>query len=193
MADFPDPPLTPTLSPAYGGEGVGLLFSHRRSTSTPGTDMSQITAAASRRFTVRRATAGELIDLRWRILRAGLPREEALFPGDNSPDTFHFAAVDDDARVVISCATFRLASWDDEPAYQLRGMATSEACRGLGLGRSLLALAEADISGETPIRLLWCNARTPAIDFYRKLGWEVRSEQFDIPTAGPHVRMTKQL
>jgi predicted GNAT family N-acyltransferase len=155
--------------------------------------MSQITAAASRRFTVRRATAGELIDLRWRILRSGLPREEAVFPGDDSPDTFHFAAVDGEDGRVVSCATFRPNPWDDQPAYQLRGMATSESCRGLGLGRSLLVLAEADISGETPIRLLWCNARTPALAFYRKLGWEVRSEQFDIPTAGPHVRMTKRL
>ena len=40
---------------------------------------------------------------------------------------------------------------------------------------------------------LWCNARTPAVGFYQRMGWAVVSDVFEIPTAGPHVRMTKRL
>ena len=43
---------------------------------------------------VRRAAVGEIIPLRHRILRAGLPIEEAHFPGDTDPSTIHVAAFD---------------------------------------------------------------------------------------------------
>jgi len=42
-------------------------------------------------------------------------------------------------------------------------------------------------------RLLWCNARVPAVGFYESLGWRVVSERFEIPTAGPHVKMVRRL
>jgi hypothetical protein len=56
----------------------------------------------------------------------------------------------------------------------------------------MIAFLEHDLA-DGPVRQLWCNARVPAANFYRKLGWQVVSEVFEIPTAGPHVRMTKAL
>ena len=50
-------------------------------------------------------------------------------------------------------------------------------------------LALATITGETKIQMFWCNARLAAIPFYKKLGWKIASELFEIPTAGPHYRM----
>jgi hypothetical protein len=43
--------------------------------------------------------------------------------------------------------------------------------------------------------LLWCNARRtiPAAGFYQKQGWTIVSDIFEIPTAGPHVKMSKRL
>ena len=41
-------------------------------------------------------------------------------------------------------------------------------------------------------RLLWCNARVPAMGFYQKLAWQVVSDEFHIPTAGPHVKMVRR-
>ena len=41
--------------------------------------------------------------------------------------------------------------------------------------------------------LLWCNARVPYVPFYEAMGWRVVSGQFEIPTAGPHVKMLKRL
>ncbi len=140
---------------------------------------------------VRRVRPDEIVDLRWRILRGGLPRTEAIFAGDELPTSFHFAATTRDR--ILCCATMHVNEWEAEPAYQLRGMATDNDCRGMGLGKRVLSAMEIAIATETPIRLLWCNARTPALEFYRKQGWEVRSAVFEIPTAGPHVRMTKRL
>lgn len=180
--------------------------------------------AAGRSFVARRATPAEIVDLRWRVLRGGLPRPEAVFPGDDLPTSLHYAAIEVAAAAaaaaavavavavpvieaappgvaesssaaprVVSCATMHLEPWEDEPAYRLRGMATEDGYRGLGLGRALLGLAEDDVRRDTPVRLFWCNARTPALAFYQRQGWEVRSGVFDIPTAGPHVRMAKRL
>jgi hypothetical protein len=41
--------------------------------------------------------------------------------------------------------------------------------------------------------LLWCNARTGALSFYEQFGWSISSDEFDIPTVGPHRRMLRTL
>jgi GNAT superfamily N-acetyltransferase len=140
---------------------------------------------------LRRAELGEIIDLRHRVLRAGLPRETAVFAGDEMPTSLHVGAFAD-ARTVC-CATFHLSRWQDEPAWQLRGMATDDLFRGKGVGRALLALAEQMLCDAGPIRQLWANARVPAVGFYQSLGWEVVSPEFEIPTAGPHHQIAKKL
>ena len=79
-------------------------------------------------------------------------------------------------------------------------MAVEPAFQSKGLGRALVEVLEREAVEDPPaganggpVRLLWCNARTPAVPFYRKLGWQVVSEEFLIPTAGPHFRMMKRL
>jgi GNAT superfamily N-acetyltransferase len=142
--------------------------------------------------TICRATLADIVDLRHRVLRFGLPREAAIFDGDDRATSRHFAAFYTDR--VVTCATFHENQWQGEPAWQLRGMATEEAFRSKGVGRALLAFAESALRRERPeICRLWANARVPAARFYQSLGWEIASEIFDIPTAGPHYRMTKPL
>ena len=139
---------------------------------------------------VRPATVAEIAPLRHAILRAGLPPEEAFFAGDERADSFHYGGFH--GGQPVACATMHASTWDERPAFQLRGMATTARFRGRGLGRVLLEALERDIRAAAPtVRQLWCNARTPAIGFYERLGWRVVSAVFEIPTAGPHVRMTK--
>jgi GNAT superfamily N-acetyltransferase len=145
---------------------------------------------------VRPARPEEVIDLRHRILRHGLPRETAVFPGDKDPTTRHFVATANAGtrcrHLIIGCVTLVLNQWDGRPAWQLRGMAVAAEARGAGVGRALLEAAERFVaSAQSPTALLWCNARVPAAGFYQRHGWRTESEVFDIPTAGPHVRMTK--
>jgi predicted GNAT family N-acyltransferase len=160
--------------------------------STARTGQSSLLEIDGVRLELRRARIEELVDLRHEVLRHGLPREAAIFDGDDAPTTRHYGAFD--RGKAVGCATLMLNHWEGEPAWQVRGMATDARFRSRGLGAALLGMAEAELVGErSPVRLLWCNARVPAVRFYEKLGWAVRCEPFDIPTAGPHVKMTRRL
>ena len=41
--------------------------------------------------------------------------------------------------------------------------------------------------------VLWCNARSAAANFYRNLGFEVFSDEFDVPLYGPHYKMKRRI
>lgn len=141
---------------------------------------------------LRQVHAADVLDLRHGVLRAGLPRDEAIFDGDDDPTTLHFAACLNPLRIV-GCASFMLNSHEGQPAWQLRGMATDPQFRNLRIGGALLDAAENVLRQTSPLRLLWCNARTPALRFYQRQGWTPISDIFEIPTAGPHVRMIRHL
>jgi len=140
---------------------------------------------------IRPARLDEILELRWRVLRAGLPRETAIFEGDHEPTTRHFAAVLDGR--VVGCATILRRPWMDKPAWQLRGMAVEPQYQRRGIGTLLLEAIERTVRAEPHSLQLWCNARTPAIEFYRRHGWQRVGQEFVIPTAGPHYRMYKLL
>lgn len=142
----------------------------------------------------RRATRDEIIAVRHAELRPGFPLEAAIFEGDDAPTTFHFGAFMQAAGSEnIGCASFMLNTWQGEPAYQLRGMATLASLVHHGIGRAVLEVAERTLLVDTPVRLLWANARVAAIAFYRKHGWTLASDVFDIPTVGPHYRIIRSL
>jgi GNAT superfamily N-acetyltransferase len=141
---------------------------------------------------VRRGTPGEVIDLRHAVLRAGLPRETAIFPGDDAPDTVHVVAVDGDE--IIGCATMVKSAWQDARAWQVRGMAVTPRLQRSGVGGLMLKqLQRIAQDSADEARLMWCNARTPAVGFYQRHGWTVASDEFVIETAGPHFKMTRAL
>ena len=141
-------------------------------------------------FIIRQAQFAEVIDLRHRILRAGLSRDTAIFPGDELPSNYHFGAfLDAPDSPALCCATFHLNSWKDQPAWQLRGMATDPAWTSRGLGTAVLDLAIRSITASSPANRFWCNARLTAVPFYQKVGWEIASDRFEIPSAGPHHQM----
>jgi GNAT superfamily N-acetyltransferase len=82
---------------------------------------------------------------------------------------------------------------DGEPdEWRVRGMATEPVARGRGAGAAVLdALIEhAAAQGATRI---WCNARIPAVSLYARAGFEVESEEFEIPGIGPHVVMARRV
>jgi GNAT superfamily N-acetyltransferase len=132
----------------------------------------------------------EIVDLRYAVLRAGLPRDAANFPGDRDSTTVHLAAKD--GQTVVACATVLVNQWEGRPACQLRGMAVDPAYQRRGVGKRLLAEIER-VAVDNGVSLIWANARTPAAEFYRNNGWEIVSEMFEIPTAGPHFKMVRKL
>jgi predicted GNAT family N-acyltransferase len=67
-------------------------------------------------------------------------------------------------------------------------MATAEGRRSQGIGQAVLAAAIAHVCSSGG-GLLWCNARVPAVTFYRRAGFTTRGEPWDEPDIGPHVVM----
>lgn len=143
---------------------------------------------------VRSGSADEILDLRYRVLRTGLPRDAASFDSDGDPRTRHFVAVAN-SDTIVGCATIMPSTWNGQPAWRLRGMAVDERWRSRGVGGALLRAIDASIASDMPLPApqLWCNARTPAVEFYKRNGWVVASDEFDIETAGPHFMMTRTL
>ncbi len=139
---------------------------------------------------VRLIAAAATIEVRWPVLRAGMPRESAIFPGDEAPETRHLGAfVENDLKGVV---TIYPAEFPDQlgavGSWQLRGMGVLPEAQRRGIGEALLraCLREAAAAGG---RLMWCNARVTAAAFYARNGWLVSCAEFNVPTAGPHVRM----
>ena len=136
---------------------------------------------------IRQVSAEEIRPLRHRILRPGQAYEETAYPGDDLPDTVHLGAFDGD-RLVGIASLYREGR--EGPGWRLRGMATDDTVRGAGFGGALLAACMDHVAaaggGE-----LWCNARMVAVGFYRRAGFEVLSEEFDVPGIGAHVVMAR--
>ena len=124
-----------------------------------------------------------ILPLRHSVLRAGRPREEALFDGDDAPGTRHFGAFISDE--CASCLSLIKSSFEGNPAFQLRGMATMPEHAKKGIGRSLLDFAISTVD-HIPV---WCNARTESAGFYTKAGWVENGLPFNIEGIGPHVTM----
>lgn len=135
----------------------------------------------------RPVSVDEILDLRHRLLRDGLPFDAARFDHDLDETTRHYGAFQGDR--LVCCLTLLESVWQNRPAWQLRGMATERDMQGTGVGRTLVEFATSDVRAIAPERIFWCNARTSAQGFYARLGWTVESEPFDIPHAGPHVKM----
>ena len=138
---------------------------------------------------VRVISAVETLPLRQTVLRPGRSVAASQFPGDDAPATRHYGAFRDGQLLGIA-SLFR-AELPEQPgvaAWQLRGMATAPEARGAGFGRALV-LASITFARDNGARLLWCNARIAAAGFYRKLGFEILGNEFEIPDVGPHFRM----
>ncbi|HEY9071665.1 MAG TPA: GNAT family N-acetyltransferase [Candidatus Ozemobacteraceae bacterium] len=132
-----------------------------------------------------------ILPLRQKILRAGMPGVSPRFPGDDAPGAVHLAALIGDE--IVGCVTFLMSEYEGRPAWQMRGMAVDTSRQGRGIGRRLLDQARAILGTVDSRRLWWCNARTTAVPFYRALGWETVSGEFEIPSIGPHYRMIYNL
>lgn len=140
-------------------------------------------------FIIRAARAEELIELRHRILRADLPRSEAIFACDADPTSFHVAA--ELQGKIVGCATIQQDPYHGNPAWRLRGMAVDDHVRRRGVGQAVLQLIYQSVERSDYSHFLWANARCPAIPFYLSEGWIIVSDVFEIPTAGPHVVMIR--
>ena len=135
---------------------------------------------------IRFIQADDVLAIRNEVLREGrLTLNECRFPNDDAEGTFHLGYFDKDQMVCI--ASFHPQNYKEfhGKAYQLRGMATLESHRGKGIGNQLVNFAVVYMRGQK-VNYVWCNARKKAVPFYKNLGFETISDEFDVPVIGPH-------
>lgn len=127
--------------------------------------------------------------LRWKVLRPNQPYVSAIYPGDDNPETKHFGIVVADTIVSVGSVYHEPPPGINDVGYwRLRGMATNQDMQNKGYGSRILRCCTdyvRDCDGE----ILWCNARSKAVNFYVKSGFEIFSPEFEIPEIGLHYLM----
>jgi ribosomal protein S18 acetylase RimI-like enzyme len=133
-------------------------------------------------FEVRPVALAETRALRQAVLRPHQTVDELA--GDEPAGAVAFGAFAGSELIAVG-----LVGPDGEPGdWRVRGMATAPQARGQGAGSAILrALVDHAIArGATRV---WCNARTPALALYERLGFVIASDEFEPPHIGPHYRM----
>lgn len=146
---------------------------------------------------LERLAAEQVQPLRTEILRPHFDEGRLCeFPQDHHHDTAHYGIVDDDFAVhaVVTYIHNECPHKPGVEALQLRGMCVDEPMQGHGLGERLLEGSLGQLAVSFPsAKIVWCNARTSAVGFYEKMGFETSGEEFEVDEIGPHVVMCKAL
>ena len=125
------------------------------------------------------------LDLRFWVLREGLPRGTEHYPGiDDDSETKFLCAYE--KGEVIGCSTLQI---DEREGcrFRIRGMAVSPNHRNRGVGSSIVRGLQKYASSEGSG--IWCNARIRAVPMYRRCGFVEVSDVFEIDGIGLHFDM----
>lgn len=133
--------------------------------------------------------AEDTYEIRKEELRKGMDLS-SQFTGDMESGTMHFGLIYKDE--LVSIVSFMKSKYKDFEGehYQLRGMATQDRFQGKGFGKILMERSE-ELLKRKGISIIWCNARVVALDFYKKIGYKITGNEFDIPPIGGHFVMYK--
>ncbi|WP_396595941.1 GNAT family N-acetyltransferase [Dokdonia sp. R86516] len=143
-------------------------------------------------YTLREIVAQDTWPVRHPVLRAGRPLEDVYMEADEKASTFHLGMYH--KHTIVGVASFMEDTHEAFTGVQtrLRGMAVLPEYRNKGIAAQILNKGE-EILKKRKRTILWFNARTIALGFYKNLGYTMIGEEFDIPQVGPHVRMKKDL
>lgn len=119
------------------------------------------------------------------MLRPHQTLEELVVAGED--EGAWFAAMLD-GEVVGTAGVIAEPAPDGRPGWRVRAMAVRGDLRSRGIGVALLRACLAAAHGQGA-RLVWCAARAPAVEFYRRHGFVMAGEPYEEPGIGPHVTM----
>ncbi|MBU2950313.1 GNAT family N-acetyltransferase [Tamlana agarivorans] len=144
-------------------------------------------------FHIKQITVKESYKVRQPVLRPGRPITSCVFDGDDLTTTIHLG-IYEHHNIIGVCSFFKNDHKElpHPKQYQLRGMAVMESFQGKGIGNQILSYGES-LMKEKNIKVIWCNARETALPFYKKSGYEIFGNAFEIPGIGTHYNMLKAL
>ena len=135
----------------------------------------------------------DLYHIRHQVLRKGQPISSCKYPHDHDPGTFHLGGFE--GNELISIASFyteKSPKLNYPNHFRIRGMATLPQHEGKGAGALLVEKGLEIVKGMGG-DVVWCNARTSASGFYKKLGFSELPEVFQIEGIGPHKLMFRKI
>ena len=120
--------------------------------------------------------------LRERVLLSAvgytMERYRADYPDENECE--HWVAVADhpsSGDLVLGCALLR-PNHPDPGTGKVTQVAVNRQRQGEGIGRRLMIAVESRAFGELGLERLFCHAQTPAVPFYRRIGWAPVGDAF---------------
>lgn len=124
--------------------------------------------------------------LRWQLLRAPWNQPEGSEVDDIEDQCFHVMAIDDNNEVIgVARLQFNSAS-----EAQIRYMAVARTHERQGIGRALIRAMETRAI-KTSHKKVILDAREPAVDFYKKFGYNVIEKSYLLFDEIQHFRMEK--
>ena len=139
-------------------------------------------------ITIKHISSVETHSVRKIVLRPNQDDKSVIFEGDDLENTFHFGLYVDRKLVSVASIYKRPLKDRDSNGWQLRAMATLPEYQGKGFGSKLLKACINSVK-ENKGSCIWCNARKNAVNYYKKFGFEVISDEFEIANIGPHYVM----
>jgi len=133
---------------------------------------------------VRAVTVEVVRPVRHRVLREGWPEASVHTPLDDSPSTWHLAALAGERAVGV--VTLFPDTYEPHPGQRserFRWMAVLPEWQGRGVGRMLMRRA-AELALDRGAELLWAHGRDSAQGFYEGLGFAVEGDGFIDPETG---------
>lgn len=142
---------------------------------------------------VKKINSTTTFQVRQPVLRPGKPIESCIFEGDDLETTTHLGLYNNSKLAgIVSIFASCHKLFPQVGQFQLRGMAVLDEFQKKGYGERLVSEAEVCIKEQNG-SLIWFNAREAAVDFYKKMGYEIVGDAFDIPTIGIHFVMRKMV
>ena len=142
---------------------------------------------------IKEISAQETFIVRHPVLRKGKSIETCAFESDDLETTHHFGFFEGLNLIgIISLFLKTNPIFAENLQAQIRGMAIVESHQKKGFGEALVKHCE-EYCISKQFDLIWFNARTAAVGFYKKMGYEIEGNSFDIPEIGEHYLMYKKL
>ncbi|OIV41951.1 GNAT family N-acetyltransferase [Flavobacterium johnsoniae] len=142
---------------------------------------------------IKEIPSQETYIVRQPVLRKGKPIESCVFDGDDLETTHHFGLFSDENLTgIISLFNQSNPIFAEKNQAQIRGMAILENHQKKGFGEALVKHCETYCKNNQT-DLIWFNARTAAVGFYKKMNYQILGTPFDIKDVGEHYLMFKRL
>ena len=127
-------------------------------------------------------------EVRWRILRAPWNRPKLNLEDEINDPSIKLIACNENGNVI---GTGR-ARFNSSTEAEIKSMAVEENYRGKGIGSSIISELERRVK-ETEATKIVISSRDKAVDFYKKHGYKVTGESYNLYGEIPHYAMMKDL